>query len=187
MKIPFSNRTVNIDLPNVDGLNKITVKMVINDFLKHMPENFNTLLEAFVLISQHKVCVTCKTPHAMEEFCHSGLTFRSFAIVIRPCNTAKFVRGVYMGPHSVLMELSNPIPSRLSIAGHWCNTFYLGQIPTCFSCHKSGHSFKDCPDRHNNDGNLVIHRRIPLRAINASTAQSTVPASTGNNDAPAKN
>ena len=76
MKIPFSNRTVDIDLPNVDGLNKITVKMVINDFLKHMPENFNTLLEAFVLISPRKVCVTCKTLHAMEEFCHSGLTFQ---------------------------------------------------------------------------------------------------------------
>ena len=218
MKIPFANRTVDIDLPNVDGLNKITVKMVIDDFLKQMPENFNTLLEAFVLISPRKVRVTCKTPHAMEEFCHSGLTFRSSPIVIRPCNTAKWVhisrlsygipedavrralepygkifqfkmetyRGVYIGTRSVLMELSNPIPSRLLIAGHWCNAFYVGQVPTCFSCHKSGHSFKDCPDRQNNDGNPVIHRRIPSRAINTSTVQSIVPASTGNNDAPAK-
>ena len=56
-------------------------------------------------------------------------------------------RGVYIGTRMILMDISNPIPSRIRIAGHWCHIFYSGQIQTCFACDKSGHTQKDCPDR----------------------------------------
>ena len=179
MKIPYANRTVDIDLPSVEGQPKITVKGIIDDFSKQLPENFNTLLEAFVLLSPRRVRVTCRSPRAMEEFCHSGLSFNSHPITIRPCKTAKWVtlsrlsygipedairetlacygrvihvkmdsyRGVYIGTRNILMDISTPIPSRVRIAGHWCHIFYPGQTPTCFSCHKSGHAQKECPNR----------------------------------------
>ena len=142
-----------------------------------MPDNFSTLLEAFVLLSPHRVRITCHCALAMEEFCHSGLTFRDASIVMRPCKSAKWVNitclsygvsaevitaalkpfgkvlqvkmdsyhNVYVGIRNVLIEITQPIPSRLLIAGHWCNAFYVGQVPTCFSCHKTGHGSKDCP------------------------------------------
>jgi len=179
MKIPFANRTVDVDLPAVDGQNKITVKGIIDDFSRQLPSNFSALLEAFVLLSPRRVRVTCRTQTAMEEFCHLGLTFQSQAISVRPCKTAKWVslswlsygipeetirevlapfgrviqvkmdsyRGVYVGTRNMLMDISKPIPSRVLIAGHWCHIYYNGQTPTCFACHKPGHSFKDCPDR----------------------------------------
>ena len=88
----------------------------------------------------------------------------------------------FIGMRSILMELSNPIPPWLLIDGHWWNAVYVGQIPTCFSCHKSGHSFKDCPDRQKDEGNLVIHRCDPSKAINTLTVQSTVQPTAGNNN-----
>jgi hypothetical protein len=177
MKIPYANRTVDIDLPVVAGQPRVTVKSVMDEFLGQMPDNFSTLLEAFVLLSPRRVRVTCRSALAIEEFCHSGLTFRDAPIVVRPCKSAKWVNitrlsygvsaevvtatlkpfgkvlqvkmdtyhNVYVGIRNVLMEITQPIPSRLLIAGHWCNVFYVGQVPTCFSCHKTGHGSKDCP------------------------------------------
>jgi len=91
MKIPYANRTVDIDLPSIEGQPKITVKGIIDDFLTQLPNNFTTLLEAFLLLSPRRVRATCRSPRAMEEFCHSGLTFRSNPITIQPCKTAKWV------------------------------------------------------------------------------------------------
>ena len=205
MKVPYANRTVTVDLPSVEGQPKITVKSIIDDFCQQMPTNFNTLLEAFVLISARQVRVTCKTPLAMEEFCHSGLCFRSSPVTIRPCQSAKWVtisrlsygiledvvkaalepygkiiqfkmdsyRDVYIGTRTVLMDLAKPIPSRLLIAGHWCNVNYNGQTPTCFSCHKPGHSYKDCPERQPAT-TLIVHRRVSLNKATNPTAQSNM-------------
>ena len=170
-----------------------------------MPTNFNTLLEAFVLISPRQVRVTWKTPLAMEKFCHSGLCFRSSPVTIRPCQSAKWVtisrlsygilddvvkaalepygkiiqfkmdsyRGVYIGTRTVLMDLAKPIPSRLLIAGHWCNVNYNGQTPTCFSCHKPGHSYKDCLERQPAT-TLIVHRGVSLNKATNHTVQSNV-------------
>ncbi|CAB4035367.1 zinc finger CCHC domain-containing 3-like [Paramuricea clavata] len=202
MKIPYANRTVDIDLPVVAGQPRLTVKSVMDEFLGQMPDNFSTLLEAFVLLSPRRVRVTCRSALAMEEFCHSGLTFRDAPIDVRPCKSAKWVNitrlsygvsaevitaalkpfgkvlqvkmdtyhNVYVGIRNVLMEITQPIPSRLLIAGHWCNAFYVGQVPTCFSCHKTGHGSRDCPAkrvinppiRGNNVANLA-----PALVVNA--------------------
>ena len=54
-------------------------------------------------------------------------------------------QGVYVGVRNILMEITNPIPSSLQIAGHWCNIFYLGQTPTCFACRQLGHTRANCP------------------------------------------
>ena len=54
-------------------------------------------------------------------------------------------QGVYVGVQNVLMEIATPIPSNIRIADHWCNVFYPGQVPTCFSCRQSGHTRAKCP------------------------------------------
>ena len=177
MKIPFSNRTVDVGLPVEAGQARVTVKAVMTDLHEQMRDLFSKLLEACVLLSPHLVRVTCRTPVAMEEFSHLGLTFRGKPLVFRACKTSRWVNitrlsygvpeeaikdalkpygtvlqvkmdvfhNVYVGVRNVLMEISKPIPSRLLIAGHWCNTFHLGQVQTCFHCHKPGHAIRECP------------------------------------------
>ena len=54
-------------------------------------------------------------------------------------------QGVYVGVRNILLENSKPIPSSLRVVGHWCNIFYPGQIPTCFSCRQAGHTRANCP------------------------------------------
>ena len=177
MRIPFANRTADVDLPVSDGQARVTVKAVIDDFKVQMPENFSDVLEAFVLLSPRLVRVTCGTARNLEEFCNLGLTFRGSPVIARPCRTAKWVnltrlsygvpvdtiidalrsygnvlhvkmdlyQGVYVGVCNILMELSNPIPSSIRVADHWCNVFYPGQVPTCFLCRETGHTRSNCP------------------------------------------
>ena len=173
MRIPFANRTADIDLPVVQGQPKATVKSVIDVFREQVPNNF----EAFVLLSPRKVRVTCRSMRALEDVCNLGLEFRNSHVVIKPCRSAKWVnvtrlsygvpndviiealrpygkihtvkinvyQGVYVGVRNVLMDISAPIPSSLRIADHWCNIFYPGQVATCFACHQSGHTRANCP------------------------------------------
>ena len=47
-------------------------------------------------------------------------------------------QGVYVGVRNIVMELSSPVPS-------WCNVFYLGQVPTCFSFRETGHTRTNSP------------------------------------------
>ena len=54
-------------------------------------------------------------------------------------------RGVYVGVRNILMEISQPIPSSIRVAEHWCNVFYPGQVPTCFACRQAGHTRANCP------------------------------------------
>ena len=178
MRIPFANRTADVDLPAVPGQPKVTVKAVIDAFRDQVPNNFEALFEAFVLLSPRKVRVTCRNSRALEDVCHLGLSFRDSPVTVHPCRSAKWVnitrlsygvpneailaalspfgkvhnikmdtyKGVYVGVSNVLMDISTPIPSSLKIAEHWCNLFYPGQTPTCFSCRKVGHSRANCPE-----------------------------------------
>lgn len=177
MRIPYANRTADVELPVVEGQPKVTVKLIIDSFRGHFPSNFIELFEAFVLMSPKRVRVTFKSPRALEDVQHSGLDFRGQPVIVRPCRTAKWVnvtrlsygipdealktalgpygriftvktdtyQGVYTGVRHVLMEITTPIPSSLKIAEHWCNVFYPGQVPTCFSCRRTGHTRANCP------------------------------------------
>ena len=67
MRIPFSNRTADVDLPAVQGQPQVTVKAVLDAFRDQVPRNFETLFEAFVLLSPRKVRITCRSLRALEE------------------------------------------------------------------------------------------------------------------------
>ena len=91
MKIPFSNRTVDVELPNTQAQAKVTVKNIMEDFHRQTGDNFPRLFEAFVLLSPRKVRITCRTVLNMEEVCHLGLTFRDVRLTFNPVRTAKWV------------------------------------------------------------------------------------------------
>ena len=46
---------------------------------------------------------------------------------------------------SVLMQVTNQIPSKISVAGWTCFIYYRGQPRTCFSCGETGHQKNECP------------------------------------------
>jgi hypothetical protein len=177
MRIPFANRTADVDLPVIEGQPKVNVKAIVDSFRDQVPSNFEALFEAFVLLSPRKVRVTCRSTKTLEEVCHLGLTFRNSPVKFNPCRSAKWVqvtklsygvpnealitalkpygriidvkmdayKGVHIGIRQVLIDISAPIPSLLRVADHWCHTYYPGQLPTCFACHKTGHTRANCP------------------------------------------
>ena len=55
------------------------------------------------------------------------------------------LNNVCTGTISVLMQVTLPIPSKLTVAGRTCFVYYRGQPRTCFSCGESGHQKRDCP------------------------------------------
>lgn len=111
MRIPFANRTADIDLPAAPGQPKVTVKSVIDAFREQVPNNFEALFEAFVLLSPRKVRVTCRNTRALEDVCNLGLEFRNSPVQIKPCRSAKWVnvtRLSYGVPHDTIMEALRP-------------------------------------------------------------------------------
>ena len=111
MRIPFANRTADIDLPVVQGQPKATIKSVIDVFREQVPNNFEALFEAFVLLSSRKVRVTCRTTRALEDVCNLGLEFQNSPVVIKPCRSAKWVnvtRLSYGVPNDVILEALRP-------------------------------------------------------------------------------
>ena len=78
-------------------------------------------------------------------------------------------KGVYVGVRNVLMEITTPIPSSIRIADHWCNVFYPGQVPTCFSCREAGHTRANCPR------GLVPPPRTTTESVPVSSAPSVDP------------
>ena len=107
-----------------------------------------------------------------------GIPNEAIADALKPCGKVIQIKmdsfhGVYVGVRQVLMELSKPIPSRLTIAAHSCNCFYVGQAQTCFSCHQTGHMAKDRPNRTHATGN-IINADGPLTRVNQPST-STVP------------
>ena len=92
--IPYSNWTIDVLLPQLafeDNL-RVTVKGIIDDFHGQLNDNFNTLLEAFVLLTPQRVCVTCKSLRALDEFRSLGLTFRGIPInTFLPCSRFRWV------------------------------------------------------------------------------------------------
>ena len=55
------------------------------------------------------------------------------------------LNNVSTGSISVLMQLTSPIPSKLTVVSRTCFVFYRGQPRTCFKCGESGHQKDTCP------------------------------------------
>ena len=111
MRIPFANRTADVDLPAVPGQPKVTVKAVIDSFRDQVPNNFEALFEAFVLLSPRKVRVTCRNARALEDVSHLGLSFRDSPVTFHPCRSAKWVnitRLSYGVPNEAIITALSP-------------------------------------------------------------------------------
>lgn len=118
MRIPYSNRTLDVDLPLLPTVTKITVKEVIEDFYKQLPNTFTDWLEAFVMMSPRRVRVTCKTARAAEELLHSGLSFQGHPIFMRSCKLGTWVhitRLSYGIPSDVISEALAPYGKVLAV------------------------------------------------------------------------
>ena len=129
MRIPFANRTADVDLPVAPGQPKVTVKIVIDAFREQLPSNFAELFEAFVLLSPRKVRVTCRTPRRLEELLHLGLTFRNTPVTFHPCKTAKWVnitRLSYGVPNEAITEALRPYGKVLQIKMDVYQGVYVG-------------------------------------------------------------
>ena len=129
MRIPFSNRMADVDLPVTPGQAKVTVKSVIDSFWEQLPNHFSDLFEAFVLLSPRKVRVTCRSPRALEEVQHRGLLFRNNAVTFNPCRTAKWVnvtRLSYGIPNDAIQAALDPFGHVLMIKMDVYQGVYIG-------------------------------------------------------------
>ena len=111
-----------------------------------------------------------------------GVPEEAIKDALRPYGTVLQVKmdtfhNVYVGVRNVLMEISKPIPSRLNIAGHWCHTFHIGQVQTCFYCHRPGHSIRECPVRQaaiSAADQVLLHEATGTREVEQSSARPPV-------------
>ena len=121
MRIPFANRTADVELPAAPRQQKVTVKSIIDDFRSQLPSNFEALFEAFVLLSPKKVRVTCRNSRALEQVSHLGLSFRNTPVFLSEIPRSFFQK--YPGrlspmPISEVGE-HNPIKLWHSGTGHY--------------------------------------------------------------------
>ena len=129
MRIPFANRTADVELPATPRQQKVTVKSIIDEFRSQLPSNFEALFEAFVLLSPKKVRVTCRNNRALEEVSHLGLSFRNSPVVFHPCRLAKWVnitRLSYGIPDQAIIEALNPYGKVLSVKMDTYQGVYIG-------------------------------------------------------------
>jgi hypothetical protein len=73
---------------------------------------------------------------------------------------------IYTGVRHVLMEIRQPIPFRMRIAGHWCFVHHKGQKRLCFGCGQEGHNRSSCP---------AVSR--PPAVVDATQGQNDLPDS----------
>ena len=97
---------------------------------------------------------------------------------LRPYGRIKLIKheqyqGVYTGVRNCLMEISQEIPARLRISGHWCFVHYRGQKKLCFSCGKEGHMSGQCPDKPRDAG--VVHRTGQPELVPAVPVDQVIP------------
>ena len=67
---------------------------------------------------------------------------------------------IYTGVRQVLMEITEDIPTRVNIAGHWCFVHYRGQKRTCFECGEEGHQRDKCPRKKTSAPPVVVEAAI---------------------------
>ncbi len=72
---------------------------------------------------------------------------------------------IYTGVRHVLMDISQAIPFRLRIAGHWCFVHYKGQKRVCFACGQEGHNRRNCPDLQSVSKLIGTHTVLDNNAI----------------------
>ena len=129
MRIPFANRTADVELPAAPRQQKVTVKSIIDDFRSQLPSNFEALFEAFVLLSPKKVLVTCRTCRALEQVSHLGLPFGNTPVVFRPCRLAKWVnitRLSYGIPEQAIIDALTPYGKVLTVKMDTYQGVYIG-------------------------------------------------------------
>ena len=105
----------------------------MEDFHRQTGDNFPKLFEAFVLLSPHKVRITCRTALNMVNPVRTakwvnitrlsyGIPNEAIADALKPYGKVIQIKmdsfhGVYIGVRQVLMELSKPI------AVDYCSSF----------------------------------------------------------------
>ena len=90
MRIPFANRTADVDLPAVQGQPKVTVRAVIDAFRDQVPHDFETLRGFRITVASEGVYYVSFSS-CLKEVIHLGLAFRNSSVTFHPCRTAKWV------------------------------------------------------------------------------------------------
>ena len=84
----------------------------------------------------------------------------------------KYFGQIENGNRTVLMEIKNPIPSRVTIEGAVAYVTYSGQQKTCHYCQAPGHMVAECPKRQRKTNLQVNPER---RSYSAAAAASSLP------------
>ena len=91
--------------------------------------DFETLFEAFVLLSPRKVRITCRSPRGLEKVIHLSLAFRNSLVTFHPCRTAKWVnitRLSYGLPQEAISAALQPYGKVLTVKMDTYKDVYVG-------------------------------------------------------------